>query len=450
MNAVLKPTPSGSAKIWTHRKLPRVVARGLTGVAGMRVIFINRYFHPDISATSQMLDDLTRRLVREGIEVHVVCSRQLYNYAAAKLAAEDTVAGVQVHRVNTTRFGRARLLGRAFDYLSFYLTATLKLLELVRQGDVLVAKTDPPLISVPAAAVAMWRDAILINWLQDLFPEVVEHLQGSRMPGWLQRYLCRLRDRSLRVAASNVVIGERMKELLLARGVAAEKVQVIENWADGEFVNPLPVEHSALRTRLGLQGKFVIGYSGNLGRAHEFETLLQAAIYLRYETEVVFLMIGGGARMQQLKAAVEQQLLNNFLFLPYQPRKMLADSMAAADVHLACLQPALEGLIVPSKVYGVLAAGRPCIFIGDRDGEVARILRRHGCGHAVTMGDADALLSALWHLKLDVGYRQRLGQRAATVFVERYTADSGADRWLRVLAEVKASTLQGTVTTAAV
>lgn len=403
--------------------------------AGTRVTFVNRYFYPDISATSQMLFDLTRRLVKQGVKVSVVCSQQLYDNAQAALPLEEVVDGVHVHRVATTRFGRERLVGRTLDYLSFYATATEKLLAITHRGDVLVAKTDPPLISLAVAAVAKWRGAKLVNWLQDLFPEVAGHL-GARLPVWLERYLVRLRDQSLRMASANIVIGTRMRDHLLQRHIDADCIHVIENWADGDFVEPKPTSTSALRTSLGLNNKFVIGYSGNLGRAHEYETILHAAMALRLERDVVFLMIGGGAKMQQLKQAVAQHDLKNFVFNGYQPRELLADSMAAADIHLTSLLPTLEGLIVPSKFYGILAAGRPSIVIGDTEGELARIVRREHCGEAVAMGDWEGLVSAIWHMKLEPEHRLQLGARARTVFLERYTADRGAQRWSEVLSEV--------------
>ncbi len=402
---------------------------------GLRVTFVNRYFYPDVSATSQILFDLARRLVRHGIAVNVVCSQQLYDDAQAKLPAQEMVEGISVYRVKTTRFGRDRLSGRAVDYLSFYAAATYKLLQITQRCDVLVAKTDPPLISLAVAAVARWRGAKLVNWLQDLFPEVASHL-GKKLPGWLDGYLLRLRDQSLRMASANVVIGARMKDLLLQRHIDADSIHVVENWADGEYVEPMPAGNSSLRLSLGLKDKFVVGYSGNLGRAHEFDTILEAATAMRAEQDVVFLMIGGGVKMQQLKQAVAERKLGNFVFQPYQPRELLADSLSAADVHLTSLLPSLEGLIVPSKFYGILAAGRPSIVIGDVAGELASVVRREGCGHAVAMGDADALISEIWRLKLEPDYRHNLGARARSVFLQRYTADRAAQQWLQVLEDL--------------
>jgi colanic acid biosynthesis glycosyl transferase WcaI len=403
----------------------------------MRVIFVNRYFFPDVSATSQMLFDLSSRLVQQGVQVHVVCSDQLYDNPAAKLPKKEIVQGVQVHRTWTSRFGRDRLAGRAIDYGSFYVTASMKLLALLRRGDTVVAKTDPPLISIAAASVARMRGARLVNWLQDVFPEVASHLGANPLPGWLNRRLQRLRDYSLRAAQTNVVLGTRMRQHLERLSIPSGQIRIIENWADGDAVMPKTIESCELRAQLGIMDKFVVVYSGNLGRAHEFETLLAAAELLRGAPDIVFLMIGGGARMLDLRTAVEQKQLRNFHFLPYQPREQLSDSLAAADVHLACLLPQLEGLIVPSKFYGILAAGRPTIFIGDIDGELGRIIHSTQCGSSVAIGDADGLVRAIRQLQTDTSMREQMGARARTLFIEKYTVNRAAQQWLEALQGVR-------------
>lgn len=398
-----------------------------------RVVFVNRYFFPDESATAQMLSDIAFGLAAGGHEIHIVCSRQLYDAPAAKLAARESLRAVTVHRIWTTWFGRRRLLGRALDYASFYLAAAAILTRLLRAGDIVVAKTDPPLISVIAAAAARLKGATLINWLQDVFPEVASRLGANPLPRGLDHLLRRLRDASLRAARCNVVLGSRMQEYLAGSGIAPDKIRIIENWADSEAVTPKPAANSELRLRLGLQDRFVAAYSGNLGRAHEYETLLEAAQLLRADAGIQFLMIGGGANMACLRAATTLRGLDNFLFMPYQPRSSLSDSLAAADVHLACLIPTLEGLIVPSKFYGILAAGRPVVFIGDPDGELPRVIRRANCGAAVASGDATALAAVLRRLRSDPSTCAAMGARARDLLVRRFSARRALDSWIAVL-----------------
>jgi colanic acid biosynthesis glycosyl transferase WcaI len=405
--------------------------------ANRRVFFVNRYFYPDESATSQLLSDLLFDLAARGYEVHVICGRQLYGAPAARLAAEEVIRNVFVHRLWTTRFGRHRLLGRSLDYGSFYVSCAIKLWRLLRGSDIVVAKTDPPLISILSAVVAWLRRGILINWLQDVFPEVATQLGVNPLPARLDGWLRRLRDASLRAATVNVVLGSRMREYLIARHVPSDKIRIIENWAESEALLPKLADDSMLRSRLGLTRKFVVGYSGNLGRAHEIETLLGAALALRGDDEIAFLFIGGGIKMDELKYRVGKLRLENFQFLPYQPRSTLDDSLAAADVHLVSLVPELEGLVVPSKFYGVLAAARPVLFIGDRDGELARVIDQSRCGLVVSAHDSNELVQVIRRLKNGTNERQAMGVAARELLCARFSTHRAIAAWSKLLDEVQ-------------
>jgi len=204
----------------------------------VKLIFINRFFYPDHSATSQMLSDLAFALAADGHKVSIIASRQRYDAPEEILAPHEAIDGVEIHRVRTTHFGRSNLLGRAIDYLTFYLAAAAAVWQQARRNDVVIAKTDPPMLSVIVAPIVRMRRARLINWLQDLFPEVAEHLGVSQGPLTRPVYwvLKALRNRSLKEAACNVAIGERMAERLHTLGVQSEKIEIIPNWADGNLI----------------------------------------------------------------------------------------------------------------------------------------------------------------------------------------------------------------------
>ncbi len=231
----------------------------------MKAVFVNRFFHPDESATSRMLSDLAFRLADSKVKVVVVASRQLHQNPAARLPAREVIDGVEVWRIATSTLGRHNLVGRAIDYATFYLSATLTLLRLLQPGNVIVAKTDPPMLSVVAAWVARWRGASLVNWLQDVFPEVVTALMPGAMPRWMHAALAGARDSSLRQADMNVVIGDSMGARVAGLGIDSARIRVIPNWVDCEAIRPMAAQLSRTRTRLGLQDRFVVGYSGNLG-----------------------------------------------------------------------------------------------------------------------------------------------------------------------------------------
>jgi colanic acid biosynthesis glycosyl transferase WcaI len=410
-------------------------ARMIASVPGVqsKVVFVNRFFSPDQSATSQLLTDLAAAMASSGLTVHVICARQLHDDPAARLSPLESVGAVTVHRVWTTRFGRARLPGRALDYATFYWSSAIAMLRLLRRADTVVAKTDPPLISVVAMVAAKLKGAHLVNWLQDIFPEVASLLGANPLPRPIDMLLRRCRNRSLHCARVNVVLGERMREQLQRTGIPSDLIRVIQNWAEVDPPMPKPVENSALRLQSGLAGKFVVCYSGNLGRAHEFHTLLGAADLLRGEPDIAFLMIGGGVGMSRLARIVQERGLTNFRFLPHQPREVLSDALAAADVHWVSLLSALEGFIVPSKFYGILAAARPVLFVGDSDGELAREIRACGCGATVAVGDAASLARALEDWKSNPMLRERMGKNGFERYRERYCARRAFDQWAGIL-----------------
>lgn len=398
-----------------------------------RLVFVNRYFYPDHSATSQMLSDLAFALADQGHEIVVITSRQIYDQPTARLAISENVAGIRVHRVWTTTFGRGWLLGRAIDYLTFYTSAAWQLFRSVSAGDTVIAKTDPPLISVIAAGVARLRGAQLVNWIQDLFPEVAMAL-GVKSIKPLSPVLLRLRDLSLRAARMNVVLGEHMAERVAARGIAHEHIRIIPNWADGNLVRPVAPAVNLLRKTWGLADKFVIGYSGNMGRAHEFWTLIESAWMLRQDPGIAFLFIGAGAQRSWLEEEFRRRDVRNVHFRPYQPREALAQSLSVPDVHVVTLRASLEGLIVPSKYYGIAAAGRAVVHIGDTDGEIARILRAEQCGFTIRSGDVQGLADMFQHLVRSPERVQNLGHRARMAFMARFNQPIAVRKWLEALA----------------
>ena len=396
-----------------------------------KIIFINRYFYPDHSATSQLLSDLAFDLASRGQEIHVITGCQLYGDPHAALSAEESVHGVHVHRVPTSRFGRADLWGRAADYLTFYLGATWRLLRLVRQGDIVVAKTDPPMMSVPASWAVRLKQGVLVNWVQDLFPEVATSMDvyGVRFAAPM---LKRLRNQSLRSGRTNVVLGEVMAERLREEGIPPDQITIIENWADGDAIQPVRRQDNPLLHEWGLDGKFVLGYSGNMGRVHEFKTMIDAAERLKVVDEIAFVFIGDGMARRWLESEAAERGLTNVQFYPYQSADRLQWSLSVPDVHFVSLRPTLEGLIVPSKFYGIAAAGRPIIHIGDPDGEIARILDRERCGWSFCIGEVDALATyilRLFHHKIEVVDAGLCARRA---FDRKYSRAHALGSW-RVL-----------------
>lgn len=395
-----------------------------------RIIFVNRFFAPDHSATSQILSDLAFHLASRDFETHVVCGDTLYADKGKRLRAEEQISGVHVHRVSGGRFGRSGLAGRAFDYVGLYASLRQRLSALLQSGDILVVKTDPPLLSVPLAGLARSRKAVFVPWLQDLYPEVAAELGVPLVSGIGGRALSSIRDRSLRHASAIVTIGARMQDRLTARGVSSKVIHVVPNWSDDMEIYPAPHEANPVREAWGLRDKFIVGYSGNLGRAHEFQTVLSAAELLRDDKDLAFLFVGGGHHIDQLKAEARARNLEHlFHFQPYQDRAQLSQSLSAPDVHWLSLRPELEGLIVPSKFYGIAAAGRPVINIGSPDGEIAQLVSQFACGVTVAPGESAELAKLLASRLGSSETLAAMGRNGRNMLTQHFSKARAMQRW---------------------
>jgi colanic acid biosynthesis glycosyl transferase WcaI len=375
-----------------------------------RVVFVNRYYWPDELATAQLLTDLAEGLAARGGPVAAIASHD----GTAATPDREMRHGVEIVRLRSTRWGHRGVAAKTSDYLTFAVAARRALRAQVRAGDWLVALTDPPALAPLAAAVARRADARLVHWLQDIHPEISLALSGSRLLAILSRPWMRWRDAAWRRAQACVTISRDMAGLVGERGIPPECIRVIPNWAPGgDALAPVPADQNPLRQEWGLAGKFVVAYSGNLGRVHALEPVLAAAAQLRDEPDLVFIFVGDGPRRPALEAQARKLGLANVRFLPPQPRARLAESLSVGDVHLVTLRAGCERCVFPSKLYGILAVARPIIYVGPPAGELAETVRRTGAGLAVDVNQPQALAAGLRDLRADAGRRAAMGDAAS-------------------------------------
>ncbi len=398
----------------------------------MRLLAINQFYAPDHAATSQLLTDLCEGLVDCGDEVTVIASRGGY-LGGRRLADRDVVRGVRVRRPWATGFGKGKIIHRVADYGTFWASAVIDALR-VERHDVVLALTTPPLIATGAALACRARRVPLVSWVQDVYPEVAARF-GVIDEASVAFKALHAATRSTHAGSARIVaLSERMRERLIEQGAPDEKLRVIPNWADGSQLRPVTQSENQFRRCQGLGDRFVALYSGNLGVGHEFETFMRAARRLEQSCpQILFLFVGEGARKAEAERLASG--LGNVRFLPYQPREGLAESLSAADVHLISLQEGLDGLLVPSKLYGAMASGRPVFFVGPARCEVARVVREYGIGWAGSPGDVAGLVDALGRALTQGDETARMGLQARRVFGECFDKKLAVERFRRVLTE---------------
>lgn len=384
----------------------------------MRICFFNRSYWPDQAATGQLLTELAEDLVsRHGCETTVVAGRALHagheeshNPPPRGVIQLETHRGVSICRAYGTRFRPRRFAGRAANYLTYFASAALAGSR-IHRPDVVVALTDPPIVGLAALHVARRAGARFVFLCQDIFPEVAALLEDFHNEA-VNRTLDRINRHLLRRSDAIVALGDRMRNRLVEEKAAdPARVTVIHNWADCEAIVPGPRENAFARTH-GLHDRFVVMHSGNIGLSQNLEVLIEAADRLRSHERIVIAIVGNGTKREALERAASGRGLTNVRFFPYQPKALLHESFASADVFLISLKPGLEGYIVPSKLYGILAAGRPYVAAVDPSCELAVMARDHECGLLASPGDPAALAAAILAMHDDPAATRLMGQRA--------------------------------------
>lgn len=385
----------------------------------MRILLLNQFFWPDSAATSQLLTDLARGLAQRGHEIRVICADAGYNVASA-----ESQPAVHIHRVKTSAFTRGRI-GRLASYLSFYVLAAVRAMMIPTQ-DVVVTLTTPPLLSLLGTLLKGVKSSRHFIWEMDVYPDVAVDLQYIKAGGVVDRTTGWLADFSRRHADGVIALGECMKERLANRGVDPHRIFVVNNWADSSAIPAAPVDAA-------VKDKLVVLYSGNLGLAHDVETVTRAILHLTDDDRFRFLFIGSGERIRELASFASVHNLQSVEIRPYVDRLKLGESLASGDIGLVTQRDACCGSIVPSKVYGLLAAGRPILFVGPRKATPAEIIRRFHCGWHIACGDDSGLVQLLRHLITHPEEVQRAGANARRALLDTYDLPIGVERLASIL-----------------
>lgn len=393
----------------------------------LKIILVNQTFYPDLASTAQHSFDLCRYLSRQGHQVTVVTSRSLYGEAGAKLPSRETVEGIDIHRVGLSLFGKKSIALRLIDFGLFYVLALLRAITLPR-ADVIIALTTPPFIATVGYLRKLLRGTKFVYWVMDLYPDTPIACGMMRGDSLLAKALGAVNNFTLRHADCNVLLGRCMENLVMAKGAPAQRCAVIPVWNVAEETQVKSPEQSSYRKEWQLEGKFVVMYSGNLGIGHDAKTLYLAAEMLRDHPDIRFVFVGGGKRAEELKAYVQDKKLDNVFIKPYQPRAKLSDLLALGNVHMISLLERATGVMLPSKVYGIMGAGRPAIFVGSPRSEVAMVLTENNCGFVVKNDDVDGLAELIKSLPQDPNL-ELMGRRGQAANERLYKDTRCLEAW---------------------
>jgi colanic acid biosynthesis glycosyl transferase WcaI len=391
-----------------------------------RVLVLNQYYAPGYEATARVLAELCEELALE-FDVTVVTGRV---QDAPGVPAREVLNGVRVVRVRSTAFARERLGLRALNYVS-YVVQALRAGFAEERPDLVLCMTDPPFVADVALAVARSRRV----------PLIATQLGRLRNPA-VVALLRLLVGFYLRRADAVVAIGETMRARLQQKGARAERLHVIPNWVDTTEIAPRPRENWWAQEH-ALDGRFVVMHSGNVGHAQDLDSLVRAATFLRdLGDSLAIVIVGAGARRAALVELADRLETDAVRFLPYQPRQALPELLSSADLHVVGLARGLGGYIVPSRLQGVLAAGRPVIAAAEEESETAQIVSRAGCGVVVPPGRPELLAATIRAAhggELDLA---GMGERARAWVVEQADREVSLGAYRGLVRELVSGRLQ--------
>ena len=410
----------------------------------VKILVIQQHFYPEVAATGQLLLDLCEGLVKAGYKVKVITGNPTeipQEKQKGNFLRKENYKGIEIFRLKNTTFNKYRMAGRVLNYLSFHFLIFFHMLFYERPDLVFVLST-PPFISFSGLMLKVFKRSKVIYNVQDLFPDLAVELGKLKNKQFIE-FLKKLSELIVRRVDKVVVVGEymekRIREELLRETSTDTHVVTIHNWADGDKIKVLreDEENNFLKREWRLEGKFVVLYSGNIGYLHEFDTIISTAEYFAKEgpREIVFVFIGEGIKKSYIEEKIKEKGLYNILFFPYQSREMLTYSLGLADVSLVTLEKGFEGMVVPSKIYGILASGKPVIAIIGEESEITEIIRRGKCGEIIKIGDFKALSNAIINYYKNPQKCNEEGMNGRKYFEKNFERKIAIKKYIKVIEE---------------
>ena len=401
----------------------------------MKVLLIHQFFYPEVAAVAQLMTDLVEDLVNNGIEVSVLCGKATYEQSSnqATEATKRYLSQASIYRVPAIRKKTESSIVHFFSYFVFHVLAFWRALA-IPSPDCVVTFTNPPLIAFLGWVLKLFKGARFIYVVEDVYPDVAVELGFLRPESLITRFLSRLSTSILKKADVVIAIGDIMRERLLQKGAASSRIQVIHNWADGKSIFPVDPQENWFIKEYGFEGNFVVQYSGHIGEGHYFRALLGTARELQENDDIKFVFIGDGRRKKEIVEYRNRYRLKSVFILPYQDRSQLRYTLGAASVAIATLHSKLEGLMVPSKIYGIMASAKPVIFIGSSEGEIARIIGEANCGFCISPEATEELKALVLSLYDDPSLVKRLGENAREYFETHFERVEQTSKYIRLIA----------------
>jgi EAL domain-containing protein (putative c-di-GMP-specific phosphodiesterase class I)/glycosyltransferase involved in cell wall biosynthesis/AmiR/NasT family two-component response regulator len=401
--------------------------------SNVRLSIVTQFYPPDFAATGQFVDELAQQLSHQNMEVQVFTGQPSYAFDTEHAPDVEMMGNVQVTRSHLLRSRSRKMTSRTLSSLAFCWHTAMHLLNRKHRGDILLFTSEPPFLQVVGYIIKLLFKTPYACLVYDLYPEVAVELKVvSKQHGLV--YVWDWVNRLVWNAAESIIVPcQTMKDRIVAKvPEVANKITVIHNWADPTWIKPLAKPDNAFAQTHNLVKPFTVLYSGNMGRCHDMDTILDAAWELRHEP-VQFVFIGGGPKRDACIERIQKLQLTNCQFLPYQDKALLPQSLTACDLSLVSVDVGMEGLVAPSKFYSALSSGRPVAVVCEKHSYLRSLVADANCGAAFNNGDSKGLAGFIRYLAKDSDMTERLGKAGHRYIHSYFTPQRIGKQYFKIL-----------------
>jgi glycosyltransferase involved in cell wall biosynthesis len=396
------------------------------------LVLVSQVFYPNTCATSSLLTELALNLQDENNKITVICGfpNGVKNQIVDR---HENLNGIDIYHCGIRIDSKAGLWQRLISYLFYLIHASWKLIFLKRK-DMILGVTNPPFLSILLMIVSLITGCTYYFIMHDVYPEGLVAVGRLKEQSSIAKIWRKLNQFSYKRSKKVVVLGRDMRDLLIKNyDLDLAKIEYIPNWSLTTAAEPIPFEKNDLARELGIQDKFVVQYSGNMGLWHDIDTFIRAAAQLKTNPNIQFLFVGNGIRKRKAHQLARSLKLTNIIWMEFASKEQLGTSLTCAHVALISLNTGLEGIAVPCKLYGILGSGRAILAQVPAKSEVAYTITEEECGFVIPPGDVDGLVNRIQQLELDRDLTRKMGLHSFHAYKSKYTIKSITKKFQKML-----------------
>jgi len=395
-----------------------------------KILILSEFFYPDKSSTPKVLTELAEDLVNNGLDVEVICSNHSYK-GSLKLSKKEKFNGIKISRINSSNFSRDSKLGRIINYMSFTANLFVKLLFSPKYDSILVV-SNPPLIPFIAYLNKLMKNKPYYYLVHDVYPDIAVEVGAIKKDSMPYKLMKNINQLAIKNTEKLIVLGKDMKDIFLKKGVEEQSIKIITNWSKKYELSLEKTDNTFYKER-ELVSTLNIVYTGNIGRFHDIETIIEIAkVSMQDLPNIRFIFVGDGFKRKELEQAIKNGT-SNIIISEYQYDSSYLDVLSGADLFISTLSPRIKGLGVPSKTYSYLAAGKPIIAIMEKGTEIGDLVENENLGIRADSMEVGKVIEFIKDISLDTVKLKAIEDNVKKVFLERYERQKVTDEFYHLL-----------------